>query len=391
MIAMTYSFKLVRRTTKRFGAVLCVLAFSGPGFAQDLGAVMDQLERLERDIRTLNIQISRGRKEAGAKTPIPATGAKTPIPATGAKTPIPATDAKTPIPATGDRKIPGAGVVRITQRLDNLEQDIRSATGSMEQLGHQIFQLTERLEKLVGDVDFRLSALETKMDSGPSAVLSQATLPGAVVMETSTGPTGVSAVTKSGAPVSTVSVPAAVPSPAMPTQEPQTLGAVSAKAVEAVRQQTPQAATTGQQSTPPVATQVATSTALPAGTPKEQYTFALNLLRQTNYDQAEIALTEFIAIRGKHPLTGNARYWLGETYYVRADYEQAAQTFFQGYQVSPSNVKAPDMLLKLGMSLAQLKKKTEACATFNKLSQDFPRASTRINSAVARERKRADC
>jgi tol-pal system protein YbgF len=364
LMAVTYPLKLVRRTTKRLGAVLCVLAFSGPGFAQDLGAVMDQLERLERDIRTLNIQISRGRNEAGAKTPIS---------------------------ATGDKKIPGAGVVRITQRLDNLEQDIRSATGSMEQLGHQIFQLTERLEKLVGDVDFRLSALETKMDSGPSAALSQAAPPGAVVLETSTGPAGVSAVTISGAPVSKVSVTAAAPSPAMPTQGPQTLDAVSAKAVEAVRQQTPQAAATGQQSTPPVATQVATSTPLPAGTPKEQYTFALNLLRQTNYDQAEIALTEFIAIQGKHPLTGNARYWLGETYYVRADYEQAAQTFFQGYQASPSNVKAPDMLLKLGMSLAQLKKKTEACATFNKLSQDFPRASTRIISAVARERKRADC
>ena len=372
-MAMTYPLKLVGRTTIRFGAVLCVLAFSGPGFAQDLGAVMDQLERLERDIRTLNIQISRGRNEAAAKTPISATGAKTPI------------------PATGDKKIPGAGVVRITQRLDNLEQDIRSATGSMEQLGHHMFQLTERLEKLVGDVDFRLSALETKMDSGPSAALSQATSPDAVVVETSTGTTGVSAATISGAPVSKVSVAAAAPSPAMPTQVPQTLGAVSAKAVEAVRQQTSQAAATGQQSTPPVATQVAASTPLPAGTPKEQYTFALNLLRQTHYDQAEIALTEFIAIQGKHPLTGNARYWLGETYYVRADYEQAAQTFFQGYQASPSNVKAPDMLLKLGMSLAQLKKKTEACATFNKLSKDFPRASTRINSAVARERKRADC
>ncbi|MDP6896807.1 MAG: hypothetical protein QF510_07490, partial [Rhodospirillales bacterium] len=73
-MAMTYPLKLVRRTTKRFGAALCVLAFSGSGFAQDLGAVMDQLERLERDIRTLNIQISRGRNEAGAKTPVSATG-----------------------------------------------------------------------------------------------------------------------------------------------------------------------------------------------------------------------------------------------------------------------------------------------------------------------------
>ncbi len=168
-MAIICPFRLVRLTTKRFGAVLCVFAFSGPVFAQDLGAVMDQLERLERDIRTLNIQISRGRNEAGAKRPISATGDKTPI------------------PSTGDKKIPGAGVVRITQRLDNLEQDIRSATGSMEQLSHQMFQLTGRLEKLVGDVDFRLGALEAKIRNGLSAALPHASPPGVAVLKTTKG------------------------------------------------------------------------------------------------------------------------------------------------------------------------------------------------------------
>ena len=105
---MISPFKLVWRTVIGTGAVLCVLAFSGTGFAQDLGAVIDRLERLERDIRTLNIQISRGPNSAGAKTPISAAGNKESL---------------------------GTGVVRVTQRLDNLEQDIRSATGSMEQVG----------------------------------------------------------------------------------------------------------------------------------------------------------------------------------------------------------------------------------------------------------------
>jgi len=333
-------------------AVFSVIVLAPPAVtAQDLGPVMDRLDRLERDIRTLNIQISRG---AGAK------GAAAPISA--------AADS----PASND-----PGVARLTQRLDALEQDIRNATGSMEQLGHQILQLTERLDKLVGDVDFRLSTLETKLGVGAGGTAAQATPPAGA--SSAIAPRSIQ-----GVPVDP-SVAAADVSASASTSGPQTLGTVSAKAVQNLKTQPPVAV---QQVAPQ---RTAAAAPLPAGTVKEKYTYALNLLRQTNYDQAEIALTEFVAQHGDNPLAGNARYWLGETYYVRADYEQAAQTFFQGYQASPANAKAPDMLLKLGMSLSQLKKKAEACATFDKLAGDFPNASTRINSAVGRERKRAGC
>ena len=60
------------------------------------------------------------------------------------------------------------------------------------------------------------------------------------------------------------------------------------------------------------------------------------MLRQTNYDQAEIALKQFIEMHSANPLAGNARYWLGETYYVRTDYQTAAQVFFEAFQNSPA-------------------------------------------------------
>ena len=130
---------------------------------------------------------------------------------------------------------------------------------------------------------------------------------------------------------------------------------------------------------------------LPKGTPKEQYTYALNLLRQANYDQAEIALKQFIEMHSGGSLAGNARYWLGETYYVRADYQTAAQVFFEAFQNSPKGTKAPDMLLKLGMSLARLGKTNEACATYDKVESDFATSSPRIKSAVSRQRQQIRC
>ena len=46
----------------------------------------------------------------------------------------------------------------------------------------------------------------------------------------------------------------------------------------------------------------------------------------------------------KHPqddLASNAQYWLGETYYVRKNYQDAAFAFAEGYQRYPESRKAP--------------------------------------------------
>ena len=62
------------------------------------------------------------------------------------------------------------------------------------------------------------------------------------------------------------------------------------------------------------------------------------------------------------PLAGNAQYWIGETYYVRGQYKNAADAFLKGYKKYKSSEKAPDTLLRLGMALAELGQKDAACS-----------------------------
>src|SRR3546814_19535879 len=50
-------------------------------------------------------------------------------------------------------------------------------------------------------------------------------------------------------------------------------------------------------------------------------------------------------------------YWLGETYYVRQRYQDAAVAFLEGYQKYPKSPKAADNLLKLGMALGPVGQK----------------------------------
>lgn len=347
---------------------------AAPVMAQDLAPLLDRLDRLERDIRTLNVQLSRD----GATAPAAATGASVP-----------------------GQPVSKFAAARLGQRIDALEQDLRVATGGQETLNHQLRQLTGRLDKLVGDVDYRLGVIENRLGiAGPSAPTLTSQAP---------APAGQPATGAAGAGISATTIaPAPVPVPAPPTVQPAgaqaigpaspsgSLGTVSAKAVEAEEKArtsagAPPAASPQAAAAPVPAQPAAPATTLPAGSPKDQYTYAFNLLRQTNYDQAEIALKQFIQAHGDNPLAGNARYWLGETFYVRADYQQAAQVFFEGFQSDPKGAKAPDMLLKLGMSLAQLNKKTEACATFDKVAADFAKSSSRIKTALERERQRTGC
>lgn len=127
------------------------------------------------------------------------------------------------------------------------------------------------------------------------------------------------------------------------------------------------------------------------GTPKEQYKKAFELLRLGKYQQAQVVFAKFINNYANDPLTSNARYWLGESLYVQNKLSQAAEVFLESYQKDSKGAKAPDSLLKLGMSLARLQKKQEACSTFDKLKRDFTNLSYSIRSMLDREKQKNGC
>ena len=129
----------------------------------------------------------------------------------------------------------------------------------------------------------------------------------------------------------------------------------------------------------------------PEKTPEKQYERAFELLRQSDYDKAEKAFTDFLAKNKGHQLAGNAQYWLGETYYVRNKFQDAAVAFAEGVQKYPKNNKAADNLLKLGMSLQQLNQKKDACTAFNQLISKFPEASASVKRRADTERRRLNC
>lgn len=130
---------------------------------------------------------------------------------------------------------------------------------------------------------------------------------------------------------------------------------------------------------------------LPNGTPEAQYDFAIDLMKRGQYDQARQAFQEFLQLHPKHELAGNSQYWLGETYYAQGDFKRAGDAFLTGYTTYASSNKAPDSLLKLGMSLVALGNKDAACTVWGELGSRFPQATPAIVARARLERQKAGC
>ena len=142
---------------------------------------------------------------------------------------------------------------------------------------------------------------------------------------------------------------------------------------------------------PETTLQAARQPVLPDGTPEQQYNYAYGLLRQLDFERAELSLRAFLDRHPNHGLAENGRYLLGETYFARKKYEAAAETFLDGYRRNKDGRKAPDNLLKLGISLAQLGQKSEACTTFRELVQRFGASAREIKDQAVAEQKKSGC
>lgn len=122
-----------------------------------------------------------------------------------------------------------------------------------------------------------------------------------------------------------------------------------------------------------------------------QYEAAFSLLKKGQYNSAQLHFENFLTNNPGHMLVSNAKYWLGETHYVRADFTQAARIFAEGFQAHPKGAKAPDNLLKLGLSLHALGKNDDACLALKQIGSVFPSGAGAVSARASQERKRIGC
>ena len=330
-----------RSLARLAGATLLLgLAFATvPAVADSVSVLTDRVDRLTRDLADLRNQFYLAQSNSSGGSP---------------------------------QTIAPGQAGSIETRLAAFEQELRNLTGMVERLNHEQAQLNGRLDRMQADLEYRLTTLEGGTpQAGVGAGSSSA---------------GAAAATTQSASVATTSTDVA-----SATQgDVKTLGTVAQSDVAAVQPGTAQPQPVAPQVAAPAAVATAPAT-LPAGTPQQQYDYAFGLLRQANYDAAEQALAAFIQQNPGDPLAANAKYWLGETYYVRGNYNEAARAFGVSYQEHPQGPKATDSLLKLGLSLSLLGRNADACAVFVELEGRYPDAAANVLQRAKQERGRLGC
>lgn len=254
---------------------------------------------------------------------------------------------------------------RLDERLAQIERSIADLTAKLDDLNHRQREAARENEKFRNDMEYRLEALE-KGRRGASPRPPQKTEPPPKAPqkgEAPQPPRRAEAPPRSDedeAPPRRAGVePSGRPAPDEPPPRPRSA--------------------TGDYDGPG------------SGSAAEDYQAATGLFRQGDYAGAATALQAFVARYPNHPLTASAYYWLGESYFVRGQWEPAIVTFADGFKRFPNHAKAPDNLMRLGMAFARAGKKGEACASFAEFGKRFAKASAGQKSLVERERRQAGC
>ena len=123
---------------------------------------------------------------------------------------------------------------------------------------------------------------------------------------------------------------------------------------------------------------------------KKKYENAIKLLWASKFEEAEVELVDLKKFNPED-LMPNIQYWLGEVHYAQKKFEKAILEFGEGLQKYPDSIKGPDNMLKLGLSFANLKKKSEACNVFYELEVKYKSAPKNVLERANSEKKKLDC
>ncbi len=236
-------------------------------------------------------------------------------------------------------------------RLNEIEEQFRQLTNKFEEVNFKMDKLSSRITKMQSDNQMRFSDLEN-VNPKQNSNKKKAKLPG--------------------------------------TSKPQDFGATPGYSLNNLPEE---------QETNSVGTTAAVTTSeaerseslLPNKAPKEQYDFAISFMKIGDYETAEFALKEFIDKNKDHDLAGSAQYWYGETFRIRQLYSDAATAYLDGYQNYPKSDKAPDNLLKLGITMVQLGEKEQGCTMITGIKKQYPKASKSVLQKAQYEQKKFNC
>lgn len=315
---------------------LLLAGTAAPAFAQD-GSVPGRVDKLEHEMRAVQRKVFPGANPDYFDPQI-------------APQQAPPADVGSPA---------NSAVSDLSQRVSALEQQVQQLTNQTEVNNHRLDLLEQNYQKMKGDTDYRLNALEGHGAPPPA----------------NNGDMGAGAPPPATVPTSDPNAP---PPFGPRGRKPVTGTPAPTMADESANQAPPAAA--GPAAMPSIA-----KTGDPA---EDQYMLGYTLWTQKRYADAETQLKAVAAKYPKHKRASYAQNLLGRAYMDDGQLSEAAKAFYTSYKQFPRGERAPDSLYYLGQTLQRLKKTSDACQAYGEFDDVYgataaPALKARVQQAKA--------
>ncbi|MEB2845794.1 tol-pal system protein YbgF [Rhizobiales bacterium RZME27] len=284
-------------------------------------------------------------------------------------------------------------------RIQQLQEEIRQLNGRIEEMSFQLLQMQEQIRKAQEDNEFRFQELEKSEGGGSGNRPAVAAAPaegskkndelGQIIEQNPADMSGQASNGQNpGGNPGGRSGTAAPPSTVLGSIEMDQSGMPKGATMN-------QGANNGSGSLPGVNNGSSSNRggqqSASLSNEGDAYRAAYGHVLSGDYKIAEQEFTDYIAAHPKADRAADAHFWLGEAQYSQGKYNEAAKTFLDAHKAFGTSPKAPEMLLKLGMSLAALDNKDTACATLKEVTRRYPNAARPVASKVVSEQKRLGC
>jgi TolA-binding protein len=279
-------------------------------------------------------------------------------------------------------------------RIDRLENLVRQLNGQVEQAQNQNRRLEEQMRRFQSDTDFRFRELAQGRGAAPAAAAPAAQPPASAAgrpprsdsFDPAANPGAAGAPQQLGSPGS-----ASQPRP--PVRQVLPGGAAVANPGQIIAGEDNTLGRDPRQPTDLAAQPRAgeTTAAVAPTTPRGEIDLGKRQLSNGEYEAAEQTFRTFTRARPKDRQLSEAVMGLGDSFYQRQRWREAAEQYVDLTTKFPKSTRAAEAELKLGISLRGLGATKEACDLLTGHATKYPAASNAIRQSVQRELQRARC
>lgn len=223
-----------------------------------------------------------------------------------------------------ERKLDSRGLLDMLNRVEQMQRDIQQLRGDIEVQTHTLTDMQRRSREQYLDIDRRLQQLESGAPGMPAAVTPPLAPPPVMTAPGGADPLNPPPMTR---PPGAATI---APPPLSPPPQPVRAGE------------------------------------------REAYDNGLAVLREGRYAEAAEAFNRFLVNYPGSSYADNASYWLGETYYVTRDFDQALATFNGLVVQYPNSPKAADSRLKTGYIYYEKKDWKQARQSLQAVVSEYP-------------------